>query len=141
MEGPDSKSETRKNVVICDDQIHLLRAAEFQFKRAGLDVRLASDGAAAWHLIQQAVPDLLICDYQMPGMSGLDLLQRVRNEPGLEDLPIIMITAKCFEISREELCELYGLSCILFKPFSPRDLLRRTEELLWAQPTANAVGD
>jgi len=133
MESPFSETEARKSVIICDDQIHLLRAAEFQFTRAGLDVRLASDGAAAWSLIQESVPDLLICDYQMPGMSGLDLLQRIRNEKRLENLPIIMITAKCFEISREELCQRYGLSCILLKPFSPRDLLSRTEELLWGQ--------
>jgi len=132
----NESSLQRKQVLLCDDEVHLLRAAEFPFIRAGYDVRLALDGQTAWELIQTRAPDLLICDYQMPNLSGLELLKLVRQDPNLVEMPIIMITAKCFEISRDDLCQRYKVSWILQKPFSPRNLLRRAEELLGTAPVA-----
>lgn len=125
-------------ILVCDDELHIRRAAEFKFKRAGHVVDCAGDGVEAWERLQQHRPDILVTDYQMPRMDGMELVQRIAADPRLSGLPIVMLTAKGFEISREELKERYGVLEVLSKPFSPRDLLNRIEHLLaiYTRPAA-----
>jgi len=119
-----------KRILLCDDEIHILRAAEFKLKRAGFDVQVASDGQEAWELIEARPPDILVTDYQMPRMDGLQLTQRVRENPDLGDLPILMLTAKGFEISHEELARKWNVRGVIAKPFSPRQLLQTVQKIL-----------
>ena len=119
-----------KRILLCDDEIHILRAAEFKLKRAGFDVQVAGDGQEAWELIEAQPPDILVTDYQMPRMDGLQLTQRVRENPDLEDLPILMLTAKGFEISHEELAQKWNVRGVIAKPFSPRELLQTVQDIL-----------
>jgi len=76
-----------QHVLLCDDEIHILRAAEFKLKRAGYDVRIAGDGQEAWEAIEVQKPDILITDCQMPRLDGFGLVQRVRQNPDTEHLP------------------------------------------------------
>ncbi len=117
-------------VLLCDDEIHILRAAEFKFRRAGYDVRIAGDGQAAWEAIQQQKPDVVITDYQMPRLDGFGLVQRIRANPDTQNLPVLMLTAKGFELSQEELARRWNVAAVVAKPFSPRDLLQRVEKIL-----------
>jgi len=119
-----------RQILLCDDEVHILRAAEFKFKHAGFDVRTAFDGQEGWELIQQQKPDMLITDYQMPRLDGFGLVQRVRQNEETADLPIIMLTAKGLEISHQELSEQWNVTAVVGKPFSPRELLRRVEQIL-----------
>lgn len=123
-------------VLLCDDEIHILRAAEFKLARAGFRVRCANDGQEAWELIQAERPDVLVTDYQMPRLNGLELIQRLRSEPPTRDLPAIMLTAKGFEISPDELAQKWGVLAVLPKPFSPRELLRIVESAAGQTATA-----
>ena len=66
-----------KRILLCDDEIHILRAAEFKFKRAGYEVVLAGDGEEGWERIQEQIPDIVITDCQMPRLSGLGLAERI----------------------------------------------------------------
>jgi len=118
------------SILLCDDDIHILKAAEFKFKRAGYEVRCAGDGEEAWELIQEKKPDILITDYQMPRLDGIGLAERIHNDPSTNDIPVFMLTAKGFELSREELAERYGIRHLVTKPFSPRGLLDRVEAVL-----------
>ncbi len=77
-------------------------------------------------------PDILITDCQMPRLDGAGLCRRVRENPATASLPILMLTAKGFELSHRELCEQLGVLAILAKPFSPRELLRQVEEVCQA---------
>jgi two-component system alkaline phosphatase synthesis response regulator PhoP len=124
------------SVLLCDDEPHILRAAEIKFKRAGYDVRCATDGEFAWEEILRDCPDLLITDYQMPRLDGLGLVERVRNCEAVRDLPVLMLTAKGFEISAEEVLRKWGVAAVLPKPFSPRELESRALQIL---TTANTV--
>ncbi len=124
-----------KRILLCDDEIHILRAAEFKLKRAGYDVRIAGDGQEAWEAIEQQRPDLLITDCQMPRLDGFGLIQRVRESPATADMPIFMLTAKGFEISQEELAAKWNVMAVIAKPFSPRELLQRVESVL-GEPSA-----
>ena len=111
-------------ILLCDDEIHILRAAEFKLARAGYDVRCATDGQLAWEAIEQERPDILVTDFQMPRLNGLDLIERVRANPQTSDLAVIVLTAKGFEVSPQEMAQRWGVTAVLGKPFSPRELLR-----------------
>lgn len=117
-------------ILLCDDEVHILRAAEFKFQRAGFDVVTAADGEAAWQAIQQRKPDIVVSDYQMPRLDGFGLVQRLRSQPETADLPIILLTAKGFELSHEELRGRWNVAAVLAKPFSPKELLARVEQVL-----------
>ncbi len=78
----------------------------------------------------------------MPRLDGLGLVQRVRENPELADLPIFMLTAKGFELSHEEVAAKWNVMAVIAKPFSPRELLQRVDSVLgrtarlaaWRQP-------
>ena len=119
-----------KHILLCDDEIHIVRAAEFKLKKAGYKVQIANDGVEAWEALQKQRPDLLITDYQMPRMDGAALIQKVRDNPAMTDLPIFMLTAKGFELSHEELVEKWNVIEVISKPFSPRELLQKVDAVL-----------
>lgn len=125
-----------KRVLLCDDEIHILRAAEFKIRRAGYDVRIASDGEEAWELIQAETPDIVISDCQMPRLDGLGLVQRMRQNTATIDVPFLMLTAKGFELSREELAAKWNVLEIIAKPFSPRELLQKVDRVFGREPAA-----
>lgn len=123
------------NILVCDDEIHIVRAVQFKLSRAGYEVRCAADGEQAWHEIERHPPDLLITDYQMPNMNGLALIERIRERGQTRDLPVIVLSAKGFELSLQELADRWGVLQVMDKPFSPRQLLRLVE-LALSQRTA-----
>ena len=127
-----------KRILLCDDELHILRAAEFKFKRAGYDVVIATDGEEGWEKIGAVRPDIVVTDCQMPRLSGLGLAERIKSSPQTAGLPVIMLSAKGFELSPEQLREEYGIIRLLCKPFSPRELFALVESLLdgGAEPCA-----
>ena len=125
-----------KRILLCDDEIHILRAAEFKLKKAGYEVRIAGDGQEAWEAIEREKPDMLITDCQMPRMDGFRLVQKIRENPQTADLPIFMLTAKGFEISYADLAARWNVIGVIAKPFSPRELLQRVDAVLQEQVTA-----
>lgn len=119
-----------KRVLLCDDEIHILRAAEFKLRRAGYEVRIAGDGQEGWEMIQRERPDLLVTDCQMPRLDGFGLTRRVRENPATCDLPVLMLTAKGFELDHKELAARWKVTAVMPKPFSPRELLSRVDTIL-----------
>jgi len=125
-----------KRVLLCDDDVHILRAAEFKLKRAGYEVRTAGDGQEGWELIQEQVPDVVVTDCQMPRLDGFGLLGRIRENPETESLPVMMLTAKGFEIDEQAAANEYDVREVIAKPFSPRELLQKVDALLAGEPAA-----
>lgn len=119
-----------KRILLCDDEIHILRAAEFKIRRAGYDVQCVSDGEEAWESIQVRMPDVLVTDYQMPRLDGLGLVRRIRQHEHTQHLPILMLTAKGYELKAEDVAAELGVLKVIAKPFSPRELLQTVEEVL-----------
>jgi two-component system, OmpR family, alkaline phosphatase synthesis response regulator PhoP len=119
-----------KRILLCDDEVHILRAAEFKLRKAGFEVWTAFDGEEGWEIICRDRPDAVVTDYQMPRLDGFGLVQRLRGNPETVDLPVVMLTAKGFEVSHEELTTRWGVRAILAKPFSPRELLLTVSSLL-----------
>ena len=119
-----------KRILLCDDELHILRAAEFKFKRAGYDVVTATDGEEGWERVNSVHPDIVVTDCQMPRLSGLGLAERIKSSPQTMGLPVIMLSAKGFELSPSELRTQFGICCLMTKPFSPRELFTRVEAVL-----------
>jgi DNA-binding response OmpR family regulator len=128
-----------KRILLCDDELHILRAAEFKFKRAGYEVICASDGQEGWESICERRPDIVVTDCQMPRLSGLGLAQRILQTRETSGLPVIMLSAKGFELSREELWSEYGIRELMGKPFSPRELFTRVEAVLAEEEAATSA--
>jgi DNA-binding response OmpR family regulator len=127
-----------KRILLCDDEMHILRAAEFKFKRAGYDVVCASDGQEGWEQVLALRPDIVVTDCQMPRLNGLQLAERIKSTPETSALPVIMLSAKGFELSSQELREQFGIRCLMAKPFSPRELFARVEAVLAGEEVSAA---
>ncbi len=119
-----------QNILLCDDEVAVLRAAEFKLLRAGYEVRCANDGEEAWEEIQRQIPDLLVTDFQMPRLDGFGLCRRLRANPATEHLPILMLTAKGFELTMSTAAADCNLLAVMPKPFSPRELLETIQRAL-----------
>ena len=124
----------RKKVLLCDDDIHILRAAEIKLSRAGYDVRIVQDGQEAWESILQDCPNVLVTDVQMPRLDGFELIRLIRDTPATKDLPILLLTAKGFELAQQALLRKWGIPDVLAKPFSPRELVRWIDRILDVAP-------
>lgn len=120
---------------VCDDEPHILLAVSLKFSKAGFQVTSANDGQAAWEAIQRDPPQLVITDLQMPRLDGLGLIKRLRAAPELHSIPVILLTAKGFELDEEELRAEYGLLQVFCKPFSPRELVAVANSLMEATAT------
>jgi DNA-binding response OmpR family regulator len=133
-----------QRIVVCDDEPHIVRAISLKFARAGFDVQGASDAEACLELLRKNTPTLLITDYTMPGMNGAQMVRRIRANEAMADLPVIMLTARGFELA-EQTGELDGLrlSAIVTKPFSPRELVVKVYEILGyeIEPATSAFRD
>src|SRR5688572_18882292 len=117
-------------VLLCDDEVHILRAAQFKLAGAGYDVQRAYNGIEGWQAIERQRPDLLVTDLQMPGINGIELTRKVRENAATRDLPILMLTAKVYELEHQDLESTWGVMAIMTKPFSPRELLRAVQHAL-----------
>ncbi len=129
---------TDTRIVVCDDEAHITRAISMKLRKAGFNVETADDGQAALEAVHRETPAMLITDLQMPRMNGIELSRRLRSVPETHDLPIIMLTAKGFEVDENELNSEIRLSRLMPKPFSPRELLQTVQQILDAvEPARN----
>ena len=118
-----------KRILVADDEAHILRVVSMKLQNAGYEVITAMDGEEALELCEAHVPDLIITDFQMPHMTGLEFCKEIRTREKLKDIPAIMLTARGFDIEPEEMIDA-GIAQSLAKPFSPRGLLQSANELL-----------
>jgi DNA-binding response OmpR family regulator len=118
-------------ILIVEDQADIAGGLEINFKKEGYSVLKASTGEEALKLVTRELPDLMILDIMLPGMSGLDVCRQLRNKS--IGIPIIMLTAKSDEIDRVVGLEI-GADDYMTKPFSLRELLARVRVRLRRQP-------
>jgi len=121
---------TGKRVLIVDDEVHIVHVVAIKLRNNGYEVISADNGAEAFELACKEKPDIIVSDFQMPVMSGLELIEKLRNCNETEDIPVIMLTARSFAITKEQQEDLRISSC-LSKPFSPKELLGNIEDVLY----------
>lgn len=115
--------------MIADDEAHIRHIVSMKLTSAGFEVLTATDGEEALELCRSEHPDMLITDFQMPYLSGLELCKQLRADEQTRRIPALMLTARGFDIGPEEMAEA-GIAAVLAKPFSPRQVLEHVRELI-----------
>src|SRR6187200_2917913 len=120
---------TMQTILIVDDEPRIAALARDYLEHAGFAVATAGDGPAALAHVKRERPDLVVLDLGLPGLDGLDVTRRLREDPSTAALPIVMLTARDDEIDKLLGLEL-GADDYLTKPFSPRELVARVRAVL-----------
>ena len=120
-------------ILIADDEANIVLSLEFLMRHAGYEVRSAGDGDAALRELESFRPDLILLDVMLPLRDGFEVCQRVRENPALAGVKIVMLTAKGREVEVAKGLAL-GADLYVTKPFATRELLAAVARLL-PEPT------
>lgn len=112
------------SIYVVEDEEDIAQIIEDNLKREGYKVKVFANGAQAYEAIVSSIPDLVILDLNLPGMSGIEICKYLRKNESTEDLPLLMLTARSEEIDKIIGFEV-GADDYITKPFSPRELVAR----------------
>jgi two-component system phosphate regulon response regulator PhoB len=115
---------TDKRMLLVEDDRALADLVSFHFERAGYQVTRTGDGEEALILADEVKPDLILLDWMIEGISGIEVCRRLRRRPGTSNVPIVMLTARGEEDDRLRGFDT-GVDDYVTKPFSPKELLAR----------------
>ena len=118
-----------KRILIVEDEHAIREMIGFALKKAGLQFEEAADAEQAMVAIASNPPDLVLLDWMLPGLSGVELARRLRREEVTAKIPIILLTARVEENDRVHGLEM-GADDYITKPFSPRELIARINAVL-----------
>jgi len=119
----------RPQMLLVEDDPSLADLLVWHFERQGFDIRRTGDGEEAWILADEQAPDVIVLDWMIDGISGLELCRRLRRNKATAAIPIVMLTARGDETDRVRGLET-GADDYVTKPFSPRELVARINALL-----------
>jgi CheY-like chemotaxis protein len=129
--SPSVGASDRPELLLVDDEASLRESMVLILELEGYEIRAVGSGAAALDALRDSVPDLLLLDLCMPGISGWDVLDAMRANPDLADVPVLVLTA----YSDEETCrraEDARVDGLLTKPADVPDILRAIQKILQA---------
>lgn len=122
-------------ILAVEDDEHIAALIQFVFEREGFRVEIAPDGSAAAGLIDSGPrPDLVLLDMMLPGLSGQQLVERIRAKPEWAAIPVIMLTSQSHERAIVRALDA-GASDYVIKPFRPEELVARVRRFLRARPS------
>ncbi len=117
------------NVLVVEDEDALATLLQYNLEKEGYDVRLAPDGEEALTAVDERAPDLVVLDWMLPKVSGVEVCRRIRSRPATRNLPVIMLTARAEESDRIRGLDT-GADDYLTKPFSMAELAARIRAVL-----------
>jgi DNA-binding response OmpR family regulator len=116
-------------VIVIDDEPFILMMIEDKLKKSNINVVTLRESKNAFEVIKKERPNLVILDWMMPELSGIELCKMIKNDPDISDIPVFMLTAK-----GQDSDEVLGLQCgvarYITKPFSPKSLLQMIQETI-----------
>ncbi|HEX2953368.1 MAG TPA: response regulator transcription factor [Bacillota bacterium] len=118
-----------ERILIVEDEPNILELVAYNLEKEGWSVLKAPTGDQGWTMIQNETPDLVLLDLMLPGMDGMEICRKTRENQTTRDIPIIMLTAKSEEVDRVLGLET-GADDYVTKPFSPRELVARIRAVL-----------
>ncbi len=116
-------------ILVIDDEEHILELLKFNLELSGFDVSVSPEANQAIELIDKEKPDLLLLDWMLPKISGIDILRKIRQDENIYDLPVIMLTAKNMEDDKIQGLNV-GADDYITKPFSIKELMARINTIL-----------
>ena len=117
------------HILIVEDNPALVELLTYNLESAGFETEVATDGEAAVLALDERPPDMVILDWMLPGLSGIDVCRRIRKAPRSRALPVIMLTARGEERDKVQGLEV-GADDYMVKPFSPGELIARVRALM-----------
>ena len=122
-------SSIKPRVLIVEDETALVELLRYNLEQSGFRVSVAYDGEEALASVQDDVPDLILLDWMLPLMSGIEVCRQLRRQTGTANMPIIMLTARGEEGDRVRGLDA-GADDYVSKPFSPTELVARIRAVL-----------
>ncbi len=128
---------SKRKLLLADDSVTIQKVVNLTFADEGIDVITVGDGDSAMEMIGQATPDLVLADVHMPGLSGYEICERLRQDPHTRDLPVVLLVGS-FEPFDEGEAARVGANAYLTKPFqSIRQLVTQVSDLMTATRPAD----
>ena len=127
-------ADPKPHVLIVEDEAALVTMLRYNFESEGYRVSEAVDGEEAILLVIEEPPDLILLDWMLPSLSGIEVCRRIRRNESARDVPIIMLTARGEDSDRVRGLD-SGADDYMTKPFSPRELMARVRAVLRRSPT------
>jgi len=124
-----SGTRRKKTVLVVEDSQAIRKMLSFILESDGFSVEQAADGEQAWKMLQALRPDVVICDYEMPKMTGAELIARARQDSRFDNIPFIMLTSRTNEEDEVSSLEL-GADDYITKPLEPMRILARVKRIL-----------
>lgn len=121
--------DTFKTILLVEDDNDLREVVRITLERPTIHILEAPDGTSALRLAKETIPDLILLDWMMPGIQGLEVIETLRQDPDTAAIPIIMVTARDQASDVRRGLEA-GAAAYLIKPFSPLELVQAVEENL-----------
>ena len=122
-------SDNEQLILLADDSMTTLTMVSARLQRTGYEIVTVTRGDDALALILDRRPVLAVLDLDMPGLDGLDVTRRLREDPSVDGMPIILLTSHTESDKIQEALEA-GANAYIEKPFSPQDLALRVDQLL-----------
>ena len=116
-------------VLIADDEPNQIELISYNLKQAGFEVTHASDGQKALNMAENKLPDIIVLDWMMPVMSGIEVCKTLRSMAETKDIPVIMLSARGEEGDKTLGLDI-GADDYMTKPFSPKELVARIHAVL-----------
>ncbi|MFP4623014.1 MAG: response regulator transcription factor [Gemmatimonadota bacterium] len=136
MAGPTTKSA---QILVVEDERDIAALVAYHLTREGYRVRTVGTGGDALEAVRNERPDLVVLDLMLPELSGYEILEEMRRQPSMEDVPVVVLTARREESDRIRGLEL-GADDYLTKPFSPQELVLRIGAVLRRVQAAPVAG-
>jgi two-component system phosphate regulon response regulator PhoB len=124
-----ARSATRPYALLVEDESALVELIRYNLEKEGYEIAIAADGEEALVMIDERLPDILLLDWMLPKLAGIEVCRRVRSRPATRNLPIIMLTARAEETDRIRGLDT-GADDYLTKPFSISELTARIRAVM-----------
>lgn len=123
----------KMKILIAEDEEHIGFMIKFRLEKLGYEVIWKADGDSALEAVRAEGPDLVLLDIMMPGLNGVQVLERMKLDASTRDIPVVMLSAKSGEVDIVQCLEI-GAADYVTKPFKPGELLARIKRLLPPPP-------
>lgn len=118
-----------RHILVVDDEAHILQVLSLKLRNAGYEVTTAVDGEEGLESAVRIKPDLVITDFHMPYMTGLELCKALAAEKTTANIPVLMLTARGYALDESDLA-IGNIKDVLSKPFSPRAIVDQIQRIL-----------
>jgi len=137
----DRAENSQRTVVCIEDEPAMIDLVKLILKNRGFEVQGALGGKEGLELIRDAQPDLVLLDLMMPDMNGWDVYQQMKADEAMQDIPVIVVTAKAQNIDKVLGLHIAKVQDYITKPFSPADLLKSIKRVLGEDAVEEPAAD